>query len=53
MIAVSSPHRREAFEACRFAIDTLKESVPVWKKEYFEDGEIWVGLQSECDHRHS
>jgi len=52
MIAVSSPHRREAFEACRFAIDTLKESVPVWKKEYFEDGEIWVGLQSECDHRH-
>lgn len=52
MIAVSSPHRREAFEACHFAIDTLKETVPVWKKEYFEDGEVWVGLQSECDHRH-
>jgi len=51
MIAVSSPHRREAFEACHFAIDTLKETVPVWKKEYFEDGEVWVGLQSECDHR--
>ncbi|HET8578235.1 MAG TPA: molybdenum cofactor biosynthesis protein MoaE [Methylomirabilota bacterium] len=51
MIAVSSPHRREAFEACRFAIDTLKATVPVWKKEYFEDGEVWVGLQSECDHR--
>jgi len=52
LIAVSSPHRAEAFEACRFAIDTLKETVPVWKKEYFEDGEMWVGLQSECDHRH-
>jgi molybdopterin synthase catalytic subunit len=52
MIGVSSPHRAEAFEACRFAIDTLKETVPIWKKEYFEDGEVWVGLQSECDHRH-
>ena len=52
MIAVSSPHRRHAFEACHFSIDTLKETVPVWKKEYFEDGEVWVGLQSECDHRH-
>jgi molybdopterin synthase catalytic subunit len=52
MIAVSSPHRRQAFEACHFAIDTLKETVPVWKKEYFEDGEVWVGLQSECEHRH-
>jgi len=50
MIAVSSPHRQHAFEACHFAIDTLKETVPVWKKEYFEDGEVWVGLQ--CDHRH-
>ncbi|HET7874809.1 MAG TPA: molybdenum cofactor biosynthesis protein MoaE [Methylomirabilota bacterium] len=52
MIAVSGPHRREAFEACHFAINTLKETVPIWKKEHFEDGEIWVGLQSECDHRH-
>jgi len=49
MIAVSSPHRGEAFDACRFAIDTLKETVPVWKKEYFEDGEVWVGLQGERD----
>jgi MoaE-MoaD fusion protein len=49
MIAVSSPHRGEAFDACRFAIDTLKETVPVWKKEYFEDGGVWVGLQGECD----
>lgn len=46
MIAVSSPHRAQAFEACRFAIDTLKETVPIWKKEHFEDGEVWVGLQS-------
>jgi len=52
MIAVSSPHRHHAFEACHFAIDTLKETVPVWKKEHFEDGEVWVGLQSEGDHRH-
>jgi molybdopterin converting factor subunit 1 len=50
LIAVSSPHRRQAFEACHFAIDTLKETVPVWKKEYFEDGEVWVGLA--CDHAH-
>ena len=49
MIAVSSPHRGEAFEACRFAIDPLTETVPIWKKEHFEDGEVWVGLQ--CDHR--
>ncbi|SDK77623.1 molybdopterin synthase catalytic subunit [Catalinimonas alkaloidigena] len=42
VIAVSTPHRREAFEACRFVIDTLKETVPIWKKEVFEDGEIWV-----------
>ena len=50
LIAVSTAHRGEAFEACRYAIDTLKETVPIWKKEYFEDGEVWVGLQ--CDHRH-
>ncbi|MDN5205567.1 molybdenum cofactor biosynthesis protein MoaE [Fulvivirgaceae bacterium BMA10] len=42
VIAVSSPHRRDAFEACKFAIDTLKETVPIWKKEIFEDGEVWV-----------
>ncbi len=45
LIAVSAAHRQEAFEACKFAIDTLKQTVPVWKKEHFEDGEIWVGLQ--------
>jgi MoaE-MoaD fusion protein len=52
LIAVSTAHRGEGFDACRFAIDTLKKTVPIWKKEFFEDGEVWVGLQSECDHRH-
>ena len=42
IITVSSPHRKAAFDACEFAIDTLKETVPIWKKEYFEDGEVWV-----------
>ena len=42
IIAVSSPHRKEAFKACQFAIDTLKETVPIWKKEHFTNGEIWV-----------
>lgn len=42
IIAVSSAHRNAAFEACQFAIDTLKETVPIWKKEYFDDGEVWV-----------
>lgn len=42
IIAVSAPHRRAAFSACQFAIDTLKETVPIWKKEHFVDGEIWV-----------
>jgi len=42
IIAVSTPHRKAAFEACQFAIDTLKETVPIWKKEIFEDGEVWV-----------
>src|SRR4029077_2654552 len=45
LIAVSAAHRGDAFEACRYAIDTLKRTVPVWKKEHFEDGEVCVGLQ--------
>lgn len=45
LIAVSAAHRQQAFEAGKYAIDTLKRTVPVWKKEYFEDGEVWVGLQ--------
>ena len=42
LIAVSSAHRREAFEACRYAIDTLKRAVPIWKKEYFVGGAVWA-----------
>ena len=42
LIAVSSPHRRAAFDACRHAIDTLKRNVPIWKKEYFADGAVWA-----------
>ena len=41
-IAVSAPHRAAAFDACRFAIDTLKRTVPIWKKEYFKDGAVWA-----------
>ncbi len=40
-IAVASAHRAQAFEACRWIIDTLKKTVPIWKKEYFEDGAVW------------
>jgi MoaE-MoaD fusion protein len=41
-VAVSAPHRAAAFDACRFAIDTLKRTVPIWKKEFFEDGAVWA-----------
>jgi molybdopterin synthase catalytic subunit len=41
-IAVSAAHRAAAFDACRFAIDTLKRTVPIWKKEYFADGAVWA-----------
>jgi molybdopterin synthase catalytic subunit len=42
VVVVACPHRGEAFEACRYAIDTLKTTVPIWKKEVAEDGEEWV-----------
>ena len=42
VIAVSAPHRKAAFAACEYCIDMLKETVPIWKKEYFQDGEVWV-----------
>lgn len=42
IIAVSTPHRKASFGACQYMIDTLKETVPIWKKEIFEDGEVWV-----------
>jgi len=45
VISVSAPHRRAAFEACEWAIRELKRTVPIWKKEVFEDGEVWVAGQ--------
>jgi molybdopterin synthase catalytic subunit len=42
VVAVSTPHRKDSFEACQFIIDTLKKTVPIWKKEFFQDGDQWV-----------
>ncbi|MFT7592396.1 MAG: molybdopterin synthase catalytic subunit [bacterium] len=42
IIAIGSAHRNASFEACQYAIDTLKETVPIWKKEFFDDGAVWV-----------
>jgi len=42
VVVAAAPHRAEAFAACRFAIDTLKERVPIWKKEIATDGAYWV-----------
>jgi MoaE-MoaD fusion protein len=42
VIVVASAHRGPAFDACRFAIDTIKQIVPIWKKEFYEDGEVWI-----------
>ena len=47
-IAAASPHREEAFGACRMMIDRIKETVPIWKKERGPDGEEWVGWQGRC-----
>jgi molybdopterin synthase catalytic subunit len=44
-VAVSTKHRKESFEACQFIIDKLKENVPIFKKEVFEDGEEWVSAR--------
>ncbi|MBU5211262.1 molybdenum cofactor biosynthesis protein MoaE [Heyndrickxia oleronia] len=45
VIATSTPHRAESYEANRYAIERIKEMVPIWKKEYWEDGEEWIGNQ--------
>ncbi|GAA3320223.1 molybdenum cofactor biosynthesis protein MoaE [Ectobacillus funiculus] len=45
VIATSSPHRADAYEANRYAIERIKEMVPIWKKEHWEDGELWIGNQ--------
>lgn len=41
-VAVASPHRAQAFDACRYVIDTLKKVVPIWKKEFYADGAVWL-----------
>jgi molybdopterin synthase catalytic subunit len=46
VIAVASPHRREAFEACHYAIDRVKEIVPIWKREVWRDGAVWIGMHA-------
>lgn len=47
VIAVSTPHRADSYDASRYAIERIKEIVPIWKKEHWEDGEEWVGNQLE------
>ncbi|MEJ2247894.1 MAG: molybdenum cofactor biosynthesis protein MoaE [Acidobacteriota bacterium] len=42
VIVVASAHRGPAFDACRYSIDTIKQIVPIWKKEFYEDGEVWI-----------
>ena len=42
VVAVASPHREEAFAACRYSVDRIKQIVPIWKKEFYEGGEVWV-----------
>ena len=49
VVAVSSAHRQAAFDACHFSIDRIKQIVPIWKKEFFEGGEVWVGSQEDFD----
>ena len=49
-VAVASPHRAEAFEACRHVIDTLKATVPIWKKEFYADGAVWLEGPGACAH---
>jgi molybdopterin synthase catalytic subunit len=46
VIAVSAAHRQDAFAACAYAIDKLKERAPIWKKEAYADGEIWIGAEA-------
>ena len=47
VVAIASPHRREAFEATAYTIDRIKQIVPIWKKEFFVGGEVWVGSQED------
>ena len=47
VVAIASPHRKDAFEACQYSIDRIKQIVPIWKKEFFDGGEVWVGSQED------
>ena len=47
VVAVASPHRKDAFAACQYSVDRIKQMVPIWKKEFFEGGEVWVGSQED------
>ncbi|MFD2924265.1 molybdenum cofactor biosynthesis protein MoaE [Halobacillus naozhouensis] len=49
VIAVSTPHRADSYEASRYAIERIKEMVPIWKKEHWEDGDAWIGDQTETN----
>ena len=53
LIAVSSPHRKAAYEANEYAIERIKEVVPIWKKEIWEDGEEWIGGQKKYPEKES
>ena len=48
VVAVASPHRSDAFAACQYSVDRIKQVVPIWKKEFFEGGEVWVGSPEEA-----
>jgi molybdopterin synthase catalytic subunit len=48
VIAVASPHRKESFAACQYAIDRIKQTVPIWKKEIWSDGQQWIGWEHEA-----
>ena len=45
IVATAAPHRKDAFAACQKIVDRIKDIVPIWKKEFFEDGEVWVGIE--------
>ena len=49
-VAVSAEHRAEALAACAWLIDRLKHVAPIWKKEHFEGGEVWIGSLADCEH---
>ena len=50
VVAVAAPHRREAFAAAQYIVGRLKQTVPIWKKEVFEGGEVWVGSEEPAPH---